>query len=188
MRVRRLIFLVTALACLACGRRAVVVEPPVIEDQWSCFNGRSIFLQEGKYGLLADDGRVILPPEYDAIEFLDDDTALLSQEGSYFLCDRSGRKLSPAAGADSLRLHYEAIAAGVKEADRLAWEKLIQDYGRLCKEGKAARGKRLSRQEFARLQALSRQVRESLSAAGGAPTPSQKARLEELSNDYRRTF
>lgn len=159
-----------------------------VEGRWPCFNGRVIVLQGGRYGLMKESGEEVLPPRYEAIEFLDNEVALLRREGRFFLSDRNGRILAQGSREDSLRLAWPAIAEEALEADRLSWEQVIQEYERLCRDCKAARGKRISRREYARLRALRQEVEERLRCATGSPSASQKARLEALSADYRRAF
>ena len=187
----RKIALLAAVGCLvACshpGEKAA--ETVAAEQQWSCFNGCAIFLQEGRYGLLRErDGEVLLPACYDTIEFLDNDIALLTGEGVGSLCDRSGRMLAQGCAPDSLRQNYATLVERVREEDRRSWEQVISDYDRLCLRAKAQRGRRTSRRDMVRLKETAKQVEADLQAVSGKPTPSQKARLEAISNDYRRAF
>lgn len=179
-------FAVFLFVSCASPQESAVLLP--IEASWPCFNGCDIVLQGGKYGLVANDGTQILPAEYDSIEFLDNDVALISRDGLYGLCTRKGRILSREGDEASLRGNWPAILEESLEADRKSWEQVLQDYERLCRQCRASRGKRLSRKELARLQVLQSQVLVSLQEAQGVPTASQKARLEEMSAEYRRAF
>lgn len=158
------------------------------EEKWSCFNGCYIVLTEGKYGLVDEDEQVLLTPSYSSIEFLNNDIALACTESDGTLCDRSGRILFKGNNPDSIRTNFAGIVEQIQEKDRQGWEQVVEDYSRLCKECKAIRGRRISRNEFAGLESLAETVHKSLKEASGKPTPSQKARLEELSADYRRAF
>lgn len=186
LKIRLFIACMLVVSCAQAPEQVAVQAP--IEGRWTCFNGREIILQKGCYGLVKENGEEVLPAEYDSIEFLDNDIALLEQKGLFYLCNRDGRLLSGGAPQDSLRLVWSEIVADVLEADRQSWERVLQDYDALCRACKSGRGKRLSRKEFAILQGLQEQVYMSLQEATGAPTVSQKARLESLSADYRRAF
>ncbi len=184
-------FFVACMLVFSCAQTpeqsGEVPEEP-IEGRWSCFNGREIVLQNDRYGLVKENGETVLASVYDSIEFLDNDIALLGKDGLFYLCDRNGRMLSGAVCQDSLRLGWNQIVARVLEDDRLSWEKVLRDYDELCHACKAVRGRRLSRKEYARVEGLQEQVFRSLREATGAPTVSQKARLESLSIDYRKAF
>lgn len=175
------------LPCCNASREEVPSSVP--EGQWSCFNGCAIVRHDGRFGLIREeDGTVLLPARYASIEFLDNDIALLTDSLSGSLCDRSGRILFQAADADSLRRDYAAIVEGVREGDRYSWEQVLSDYDRLCRLCKDRHGKTVRRKEWLRLINAARQVDASLQSVSGKPTPSQKARLEAISDDYRRAF
>lgn len=177
------------LLAFSCVREQGNPEPaPPVEGRWPCFNGRVIILQGGRYGLVKESGEEVLPSRYEAIEFLDNDIALLCRDGRFFLSDRNGRILAQGSREDSLRLAWPAIAEDALEADRRSWEQVIQGYEQLCRACKAGKGRRISRQEYAGLRALRKAVEERLQCATGSPDASQKARLESLSADYRRAF
>ena len=159
-----------------------------IEGRWPCFNGREIILQAGRYGLVTTEGMPVLPPEYDAIEFLDSDTALLQKETESYLCDKNSRMLARSEHGDSLRRVWPQIVEESAEADRRSWEQVVRRYELLLRGCKAQRGRRLSRREFSSLVSLRDQMMDALSHTSGAPTASQKARLEDLSTQYRRAF
>lgn len=190
MRAKFLIVAALSAAFLlaGCASSQEVTEPVPIDESWPCFNGCNIVLQAGKFGLVADDGTLILPSVYDSIEFLDNDVALLSMEGQYSLCTRTGRVLIRGESEKALRAGWPAILEETQEADRRSWEQVLQDYEQLCRRCKSSRGKRISRKEYAGLLAIRDKVMTSLQNAQGAPTTSQKARLEQLSADYRRAF
>jgi len=177
-------------ACLffSCAQAPELAPVPPIESSWPCFNGCSIVLQGGQYGLVSDDGEEVLPPVYDVIEFLDSEVALLSQKGEYSLCTRQGRILKTGESEETFRATWPSILEEVQEADRRTWEEVLQNYELLCRRCKASRGKRLTRKEFGALKMLQDKVMASLQQATGVPTASQKARLEALSTEYRRAF
>ncbi len=172
----------------SCSRVVEQVPEHPIEGRWPCFNGREIILQDGRYGLVTTAGIPVLPPKYDIIEFLDSDTAFLQKETESFLCDKNGRILARSENADSLRRVWPQIVEEWAEADRQSWELVVQRYERLLQGCKARRGQRLSRREFSSLVSLRNQMMEALSHTSGAPTASQKARLEDLFTQYRKAF
>ena len=182
----RIFFLLPLL--FSCSPSREKADIPAFEEKWSCFNGCYIVRQEGKYGLVNEEGSILLPLSYTSVEFLDNDILLACTENTCHLIERSGRNLFRGESPDSLRAHYGEIVEQIHETDRLSWEKVVENYSKLCRESKSRRGKRLSRTDFASLQMLSEAVHQSLEAASGKPTPSQKARLEQLSIDYRRAF
>lgn len=159
-----------------------------ISAQWPCFNGCTIYLQGEKYGLMTDAGDILFPAEYDSIEFLDTDIALLERDGEYTLSDKSGRILGQGSSADGIRESWPIVVERTLEQDRQLWEQVVRNYEQLCVRCKAARGSRLSRKDYSALAALKDSVLHNLDVASGRPTASQKARLEALSQDYRRAF
>ena len=180
-------FWLTAALLFSCTQTPEKGAYPSFEGEWPCFNGCSIVLSGEKYGLVQDSGEMILPPIYEAIEFLDNDVALLKSREQYFLCDRNGRILGEGDELH-LRQEWQEITAECLEKDRRSWEKVLERYELLLRQCKASRGKRLFRNDFSPLQALKDSVLVSLKSVTGSPTPSQKARLEALSGDYRRAF
>lgn len=182
--------IILCLLLLSCAHQQEVLDSVAlpIEGQWPCFNGREIVLQGGRYGLVKENGEPVLPSEYDAIEFLDNEIALLTQGETGFLSDKDGRILAEDDSVDRLRNTWVTRVEEAREADRQSWEHVVQSYETLCKACKAQRGKHLNRSDFSRLQSLKETVIQTLQKATGHPTPSQKARLESLSADYRRAF
>lgn len=178
------------LLLLSCSHPRKEAAPVALstEGRWSCFNGREIVLQGGRYGLVKENGEQVLPSEYDAIEFLDNEIALLTLGETGYLSDKNGRILVRNENAEELRSTWAARVEEVWEEDRQSWEKVVQSYETLCKACKSNRGKRLDRSGFSELQSLKETVIQMLQKATGRPTPSQKARLESLSADYRRAF
>ncbi len=173
------------LSCVQ-PRESAEAEAP-ISATWPCFNGCTIFLQGEKYGLMTDSGKPILPAEYNSIEFLDADIALLEYDGEYALSDKTGRIIGRGLSAD-IRESWSSVVERTMEQDRQLWEQVVRNYEQLCASCKAARGDRLSRKDFSALTALRDSVLKSLDKATGRPTASQRARLEALSQDYRRAF
>ena len=59
---------------------------PAYEDSVYCFNGRMIVSSEGRKGLADTLGHVILPLEWEQVEFLDDDVARTWRTWSGIIC------------------------------------------------------------------------------------------------------
>lgn len=178
-----------AFLVLSCVRPPESAQQDIpILDKWPCFNGCTIFLQGEKYGLMTDAGEPVLPAVYKSIEFLDNDFALLERDSDYALSDKKGRIIGHSFTADSIRFFWPSMAEQVLERDRQSWERVVRDYELLCAGCKAVHGKKVRRRDFKALESLKNKVLESLQMATGKPTPSQKARLEILSQDYRRAF
>ena len=176
------------LFALSCSNRGGTSATVDVEEKWSCFNGCSIFLSDGKYGLMDEDGDIIFPSQYDSIEFLDNDIARLREGDQAYLCNRKGRIICNDNSPDSLRINYSAIVEQVYDSDRQSWEDVINSYSNLCNACKKNQGHRLNRSQYHALKKLFKDVKNHLNEASGCPTLSQKARLEALSDDYRRAF
>lgn len=182
-------FTVAFLVLSSCIPQTESARPDIpIAAKWPCFNGCTIYLQGERYGLMTDAGEPILPAVYKSIEFLDNDFALLERDSDFALSDKKGRIICQSFSAGSIRLSWPSMAQQVLEQDRKSWERVVRDYELLCVRCKATRGKKVLRHEFKTLVSLKNNVLESLQEATGKPTPSQKARLEALSQDYRRAF
>lgn len=189
VRLVRIALLIQAfLFALSCSNRNDSTAMVSTEGKWPCFNGCSIILSEGKYGLMNDGGDVILPCNYDSIEFLDNDVALLLKGELGSLCNRKGRIIINSESPDSLRINYAAIVEEVKENDYQEWDEVISCYSKLCDACKKNQGHRLNRSQYRVLKELFDELKNRLNEADGQPTPSQKARLKALSDDYRRAF
>ena len=61
------------------------------DDTTYCFNSLSIVTRDGLQGLMDSCGRELLPPEYDRVEFVSDDIALVSKAPDFWLVTRQGR-------------------------------------------------------------------------------------------------
>ncbi len=184
-----LMAIIAAFPALSCVRQTESAQTDIpIAAKWPCFNGCTIFLQGERYGLMTDAGEPVLPAVYKSIEFLDNDYALLARDSDYALSDKKGRIIGHSFSVDSIRLSWPSMIEYVQEKDRQSWELVVRNYELLCVRCKASHGKKVLRQEYNTLELLKNNVLESLQAATGKPTPSQKARLEALSQDYRRAF
>ena len=79
-------------SCQAGQVRSEMQETDVFyDDTVYCFNQRSIVTLGSQKGLIDENGTRILAPEWDSIEFLDDEVALLGRSGLWYLCTRDGR-------------------------------------------------------------------------------------------------
>jgi len=184
MRRRRLYRCLYGLSLLlaACQVRPVLVsvEKTVYEDSVYCFNQRSIVTLGGQKGMVGEGGEVILVPEWDAIEFLDDDVAMLQKSGLFYLCTRDGRIFAESPEVESLERSFRQRLAETLDADLLSWDRVLDQLEVLCDACLACGGRRPDAQIIHEDTVL----REYLDDATGAMTQEQKMRLERIGRKF----
>lgn len=174
--------------CLSCrgGRTdvpAAVQEHPVVayEDTVYCFNQRSIVSAGGLKGVIDDDGQVILSPEWDSIEFLSDEVALLSRSGLWYLCTRDGRLFAESGNPSDLETSFRERLAEMQDLDLAYWDAVLDQLDQLraaCLQASSRRVDARIRQERARLDGL-------LADAGrGSMSRAQLDRLGQILSDF----
>ena len=89
----------------------IVVEP-IYDDAGYFYEGLAVVMKDGFGGVIADDGREILPPEYIGISM--EDTCIIAQKEDYFyLFDREGNEVSSgtwdwiSGGRDLFYIHQD---------------------------------------------------------------------------------
>ena len=117
---RYLLFALTVsylVSCMNAGPdvQTPVQEPVTYEDTVYCFNQRSVVSLEGKKGLIDTEGQVVLEPEWDSIEFLDDEVALLSRSGIWYLCTKDGRLFAETSDPGILESSFHALLAEMQD-------------------------------------------------------------------------
>lgn len=159
-------------------RRPGQAETPVVhyEDSVYCFNGRSIVSSGGLWGLVDQTGQVILEPEWDSIEFMDDDVALLRRDGLYYLCTRDGRFFAENTDAGMLEGSYRELLSAMEYEDLLKWDRVLDRLEALCDACIASRGIRPDRKVLEEKTALQSE----LAAASGRMSSHQESRLEQI--------
>ena len=154
------------------------------DDSVYCFNGRSIVSCKGMWGLVDQDGRVILKPEWDGIEFLDDDVALLHRAGLYYLCTRDGRFFAEDADAGVLEESFRELLVEMEYEDSRKWDSVLDRLEALCDACIASGRKRPDRivlEEKAALQA-------ELASVSGQMSSLQKERLEQIVERFKSSY
>ncbi len=145
-----------------------------------CLNGTCIVTAKGRYGLVDNLGKEILPPVYDDICYLTDEIAAAFSGQSCEFFDRSGRRLAEATVSDTTtpsELLY--IYKGYREECRIQWDCILDKYARLheyCRSEKAS---------AAEVQLMTEEIRKALRAVEGPMEKDQKAAFEALYSDYR---
>ena len=150
------------------------------EDSVYCFNQRSIVTYGGLKGMVGEDGDVILAPEWDAIEFLDDDVALLQKSGLFYLCTREGRIFAESVEAESLEGSFRQRLSETLEADLLSWDRVLDQLDALCEACLACDGRRPDAQVIHENSVL----QERLNNTSGTMSLEQKDRLEQIRKKF----
>lgn len=186
MRRKRSCFWLCSLALVLVGcqdHRIPAPEAPqkiVYEDSVYCFNQRSIVTLDGLKGMVGEDGEVILAPEWDAIEFLDDDVALLQKSGLFYLSTRDGRIFAESLEAGSLEGSFRQRLSETLEADLLSWDRVLDQLDALCEICLACDGRRPDAQAVYENSVL----QEYLNNTSGSMSPKQKERLEQIRKKF----
>lgn len=95
------------------------------DDSVYCFNQRSIVSRDGHKGITDLQGKLVLPLEWDSIEFLDDDVALLSRSGLWFLCTRDGRIFAQGSNSSGLEQSFKELFTQLQENDIRYWDSVL---------------------------------------------------------------
>ena len=155
-------------------------DPVAFEDSIYCFNGRSTVLLDGKWGIVDTLGHVILKPEWDGIEFLNDDIALLRRSGMYYLSTRDGRILGGNPDPDALAEQAEELRSVMEEEDYTKWDRVLDHLAALCDACLAGSPGKIDNamlQEKAALESALEEV-------SGRLSPMQEERLEKIVDKF----
>lgn len=144
-----------------------------------CFNGTSIVSKDGKWGLCDTLGNVILPANYDKIEFISDDMAVANEGELFYLIDTKGNIMAEALHSGGLTAEEISLWAGkVNERIRKEWDEILDKYEELetlCADRKSSRKA---------VKSASKELEELLDAATGSMNQAQRARFEMLRNTF----
>lgn len=144
-----------------------------------CFNGTNIVSKDGKWGLCDTLGNVILPANYDKIEFISDDMAVANEGELFYLIDTKGNIMAEALHSGGLTAEEISLWAGkVNERIRKEWDEILDKYEELetlCADRKSSRKA---------VKSASKELEELLDAATGAMNQAQRARFEMLRNNF----
>ena len=179
--------LVLAWALTACNSapEPKVTENTAYEDSVYCFNRRSIVTLGGLKGIVDDSGNTVLRPEWDSAEFLDDDVALLSKEGLWYLCTRDGRVFASSASPEELEETHSERLEALLEADILYWDNVLDRLQALCDACISAHGGKRDENVIRENSALRHLLEE---APGGSMTGSQQERLDRIEREFKSMY
>lgn len=144
-----------------------------------CFNGTNIVSKDGKWGLCDTLGNVILPANYDKIEFISDDMAVANEGELFYLIDTKGNIMAEALHNGGLTAEEISLWAGkVNERIRKEWDEILDKYEELetlCADRKSSRKA---------VKSAYKELEELLDAATGSMNQAQRARFEMLRNNF----
>lgn len=144
-----------------------------------CFNGTNIVSKDGKWGLCDTLGNIILPANYDKIEFISDDMAVANEGELFYLIDTKGNIMAEALHSGGLTTEEISLWAGkVNERIRKEWDEILDKYEELetlCADRKSSRKA---------VKSASKELEELLDAATGSMNRAQRARFEMLRNTF----
>ena len=150
------------------------------DDSVYCFNGCYVVSREGRLGVIDSSGRQILAPEWDTAEFLEDDIALLSRHGVYYLSTDTGRIFAESADPEMLEKEARMRLNEVLYADYQAWNEVLDQLESLSQACLAGQGKRPGQ----RIVQARERLLKSLSHVSGTMTPEQESRLDAIVNHF----
>ena len=172
----------------ACRNAAPVREAeasrPAYEDSVYCFNGCYVVTLDGRRGLVGEGGTLIYCPDWDSIEFIDDDVALLRRSGIFYLGTRDGRLFAESASQEELEGSFRDRFAAMQEADYLSWARVLDRLNSLCDACLSAK----IHPDDGRLLRERALLQDCLSKVSGRPGPEQKARLEQIERKFSTSY
>jgi len=146
------------------------------DDTVYCFNQRSIVYKDGFAGIIDDAGNLVLAPEWDSVEFLEDEIALLRRSESYYLSTRDGRIFAEAVSAADLEANYQERWVEAQNADIRKWDIVLDRLDDLCTQCLRLGEKQPDKAADAAYSSFSA----ALSAVSGRMSPSQQERFERI--------
>ncbi|MBR5403273.1 MAG: hypothetical protein IK113_03495 [Bacteroidales bacterium] len=146
------------------------------DDTLYCFNQRYIVHLDGKAGIIDDSGKVCLKPEWDSAEFLDDEVALLSRGGVFYLCTKDGRVFAESSSVLELIGNADDLLLHAMDEDVRHWDSVLDALEELCDVCLSSRSRKINDNILIAHQAL----QEKLQGASGSMTTIQQERLEEI--------
>lgn len=104
----------------------------VYDDTVYCFNGHSIVYLGGLAGCIDDNGREIIPPVWDSLEFLSNDIIMLFRSGLAVLATKDGRIFSESAAPSELEKEADFRFSRMQIADVIFWDGVLDRLDSLC--------------------------------------------------------
>lgn len=179
---------IIVLILASCARIAPAPEPSapqtVYDDSLYFFNGRYRVMQDGRAGLIDTEGKVLLKPEYDSIEFLTDDIALAGKGPDWWLVTRDGRIFASGQDADALSETAQDEYDSMLRQDRAYWDAVLDSLDELCQACLRIRGNKLQGE----MDAIGRyeNIKSMLSAPRGGMMEEQLRRLGSIEDKFNR--
>lgn len=179
-----IIFIAVISAIPGC-RQAVATNPLQAtisyDDSVYCFNLRSIVSREGLKGIADLDGNVVLPLEWDSIEFLDDDVALLSRSGLWYLSTKDGRIFAQATDPSELEASSTELFTRMQEDDLRHWDSVLDQLEALSHACISSARKGMNECILSEQNKLQQLLRE---RPGTAMSKAQEKRLEAIESEF----
>ena len=180
-----LLFVAASAACRSGSPvRETEARTQAFEDSVYCFNGCYVVSLDGRRGMVNEAGRVVFGPEWDSIEFLDDDVALLQRSGIFYLGTRDGRIFGESTAQDELEGSFRERFASMLESDYLSWERVLDRLDSLCEACLDAK----RHPDDGRLLREKARLQDCLSRVSGKPGPEQRDRLERLEKKFSSSY
>ncbi len=158
------------------GDMPSLAAPARYDDTLYCFNQRSIVHLGGKAGIIDDNGNVCLKPEWDSAEFLNDDVALLSRGGVFYLSTKDGRVFAESASVLELIGNSDELLLRAMDDEVRHWDSILDALEELCNVCLSSRSRKVDDAILSAHQILE----ERLQGASGSMTTIQQERLEEI--------
>lgn len=154
------------------------------EDSVYCFNGRSIVQAGGLYGMTDSIGTLILPLEYQSLEFLSDEVALGEREGHWYLLTREG-EVARQGNAPHVAEGWETAYEGWLQRRDNFWDVALDRYEALCNTCIALRlSERPEARELSEAVSQLEWLRNYLSGADCRMPASRARRFQALTSRY----
>ncbi|MBR1926465.1 MAG: serine/threonine protein kinase [Bacteroidales bacterium] len=158
------------------GKPPVGADPSLYSfvDTLDCLNGRFVVtVDDGRMGIMDSEGRIIVDPMWEKIEFLSPQVARLQRNGLSYLGSAGGRIFAEGADAEELTSSFQERYERMLFEDMKRWDDVLDKADTLCSA--CLKGEDAGDLSV-RLDALKR----SLSVVSGEMTGAQRLRLEDI--------
>lgn len=144
-------------------------------DTLDCLNGRFIVTCAQGKGMMDDEGRLLLEPVWNDIEFLSPDVALLSRNALSCLCSADGRIFEEGTDREALTTSFQASYERMLFEDMRRWDEVLDRLDSLCWSC-------ISHDDGSAM--LFERMKERLPSVSGKMTASQTHRLGEIEERF----
>ena len=146
----------------------------VFTDTLDCLNGRYVVTTgDGKKGIMDTDGKLIVEPEWEKIEFLSPEVAELRRNGLSYLCSGEGRIFAEGADREELAASFQDRYEHMLFEDMRHWDEVLDRADSLCSFC-------LSGEDAGTLSTLFDALKSSLEGVSGNMTTTQASRLKDI--------